>query len=409
MKNPFGARPPASAACGAAGPERSAPGTWRLGGWYFFYFAFVGAFAPYFTLYLQSLEMGAAAIGILMSLMSAMRLVAPHLWGWLADRSGRGVAVVRLSAVLSMAGFAVFFVSRDFWPLFTLMAFVSFFWSASLPLMEALTLRHLEGRAERYGHIRLWGSLGFIAAVLGTGAWLDRMPIVSLLWVNLAMLSGIAVFAGLLVEPPRPVTAGLPVLRLRHGLIRTEVLGLLAACFFMSAAHGPFYVFYSIHLVGHGYDKMAVGALWSLGVVAEILVFVAMPRLMRRWTAVAILQGSLAIAVVRFVAIGWGADQAWLLVLAQLMHGATFGAYHAAAVAALHRWFPDTQMARVQAIYGSVSFGAGGMVGNLASGAAWDGIGPALTFSLGSLFALVGLLLCRTCIGANPKPEVAVR
>ncbi len=409
LKNAFPGRPPSSHSATPADHETTTASTWRLGGWYFFYFAFVGAFAPYFSLYLESLSLGAAAIGILMSMMSAMRLVAPGLWGWLADKSGHRVTVVRLSAVLSATGFTAFFFVRDFAALLVVMAFVSFFWSASLPLMEALTLRHLEGRAERYGRIRLWGSVGFIAAVLGTGAWLDRMSIGALLWVNLGLLIGIVACAALLVEPRRSVTAGPPVPRLRHGLIRPQVLGLLAACFFMSAAHGPFYVFYSIHLVGHGYDKTAVGALWSLGVVAEILVFLAMPRLMRRWSAVAILQASLAIATVRFLAIGWGADLAWLLALAQLMHGATFGAYHAAAVSALHQWFPAGQMARVQAIYGSVSFGAGGMVGNLASGATWDGIGPALTFSLGSLFAFIGLLLCRVCIGAKPKPEGAVR
>jgi PPP family 3-phenylpropionic acid transporter len=168
---------------------------------------------------------------------------------------------------------------------------------------------------------------------------------------------------------------------------------LLAACFFMSAAHSPFYVFYSIHLVDHGYDKSAVGLLWSLGVVAEIGVFLAMPRLMRAWSLRTILLVSFMAAVIRFLLIGWCADVVELLLLAQLMHGATFGANHAAAVAALNRWFPARQQARVQALYGSVSYGAGGMVGNMVSGAVWDWIGAGPTFTLGALFAVVGVLL----------------
>lgn len=364
----------------------------RLGGWYFFYFAFIGAFAPYFTLYLQSLGLAAAEIATLMSLNVAMRLVAPNLWGWLADRLGRKAVVVKLSALLSAAGFLTFFFVTDFWSLFVGMVLISFFWSAALPLVEALTLRHLEGRAEHYGRIRLWGSVGFIVAVLGTGAWLDRAPLASLLWVNLAILLGIVASAWLLADIPARAAVEAPV-PLRSGLLRPEVLALLAACFFMSAAHGPFYVFYSIHLVDHGYDKTAVGALWSLGVVAEIAVFVAMPRLMRTWSVSAILLLSFVLAIIRFLLIGWGADHVWLLLAAQLMHGATFGAYHAAAVAALHRWFPARQQARVQALYGSISFGAGGMLGNLVAGAAWDGVGPGLTFTLGSVFALIGLML----------------
>jgi len=365
---------------------------WRLSAWYFFYFAFVGAFAPYFTLYLQSLGLTAAAIGTLMSLMLAMRLVAPNVWGWLADHLGRKVMVIRLSALLSVAGFLIFFLARDFWGLLVAMAAMAFFWSASLPLVEALTLRRLEGRTEYYGRVRLWGSVGFIVAVLATGTLLDRVPLSSLLWVNLGLLLAIGVCAHLLVDAPVASVAPTPV-SLKSGLLRGEVLALLAACLLMSAAHGPFYVFFSIHLVNHGYTKFIVGALWSLGVIAEIIVFIAMPRLLRAWLPRRILNVSFVLAIVRFLLIGWAVDSLPLMVLAQLMHGATFGAFHAAAVAALNHWFPARQQARVQALYGSLSFGAGGMIGNLVSGAAWQSLGPGLTFTLGSAFAAAGLLL----------------
>jgi MFS transporter, PPP family, 3-phenylpropionic acid transporter len=364
----------------------------RLAAWYFWYFAFVGAFSPYFTLYLKSLGLSAAAIGALMSLMLAMRLLAPNLWGWLADYSGHNTRIVRVSALLSLAGFSGFFFATDFWALFVAMAFMAFFWSASLPLVEALTLRCLEGITEQYGRIRLWGSVGFIAAVLLTGAWLDRAPLATLLWINVGLLLGIVGCAMLLPEAriePASETSG-PLLRL---VLRTEVMALLGACFFMSAAHGPFYVFYSIHLVAHGYDKAGVGALWSIGVLAEIGVFICMPRLLRSFSSRTILTASFAMAVVRFLLIGWGADFLSMMVVAQILHGATFGACHAAAVAALNEWFPTQQQARAQALYGSVSFGAGGMLGNLASGAAWESIGPEATFTVGAAFAAFGLIL----------------
>jgi len=374
---------------------------WRLSAWYFFYFAFIGAFAPYFTLYLQSLGLAAPAIGTLMSLMLAMRLLAPNLWGWLADRIGRKVLVVRASALLAIGGFLLFFVASSFWALFAAMALMSFFWSASLPLVEALTLRHLEGRAEQYGRIRLWGSVGFIVAVVGTGVWLDQAPLASLLWVNLGLLLGILLCAALLDDAPKAGIAT-AVRSLRSGLLRPEVVALLAACFFMSAAHSPFYVFYSIHLVDHGYDKTAVGLLWSLGVVAEIAVFLGMPRLMRACSLRGILLASFVLAVIRFLLIGWGAGSIGLLLLAQVLHGATFGACHAAAVAALNRWFPAQQQARIQALYGSISYGAGGMFGNVASGAAWDWLGAGPAFTLGSIFAAIAILLAWR--GWRPEP-----
>lgn len=372
-------------------PTKSTP-TWRLSVWYFLHFAFIGAFAPYFTLYLQSLGLGASAIGALMSLMLAMRLAAPSLWGWFADFLGRKAIVIQASTLLAAVAFLMFFFASDFWMLFVAMATMSLFWSAALPLVEALTLNHLEGRAEQYGRIRLWGSVGFILAVLGTGASLDLMPIRALLWVNLALLAGIFIASGLLHDPPSNHDKDTSP-SLRAGLMRPEVLALLAACFFMSAAHSPFYVFFSIHLVDHGYGKGVVGSLWALGVVAEIVVFLFMPRLMRAWSLRAILLASFALAVVRFQMIGWGVDFVVILLLAQTMHGATFGAYHAAAIASFNKWFPARQQGRVQALYGGLSYGAGGMLGNVASGAVWDWVGAAGAFSMGSVFAVVSLLL----------------
>lgn len=365
---------------------------WRLSGYYFFYFAFIGAFSPYFSLYLQSIGFTAWHIGVVMSLMQAMRLVAPNFWGWLADRMNAKIVIVRFGSAVSVIGFGLFFFAESFPAVFAAMAALSFFWSASLPLMEALTLAHLGLRASRYGSIRLWGSLGFIAAVLGVGVVLDHFPIASLLWVLLGILTAILLSA-MTVPDKAESMHGAPAGSVAEVLRRPEVGATLAACFCMSAAHGALYVFFSIYLVAHGYDKTLVGLLWTLGVVAEILVFLFMPRLQRRFSLRGILLFSLGCAVARFLMIGWGIDSLWLIILAQLLHGATFGAYHAAAIAAINGWFSGRNQARGQALYGSLSFGGGGMVGSMVSGYAWEGLGGALTFTLGSLFAVLGMVL----------------
>ncbi len=365
---------------------------WRLSGYYFFYFAFIGAFSPYFSLYLQSVGRTAAQIAVLMSLMSVMRMLAPTLWGWLADRLGVRTPIVWLSAVLSMVGFAGFLVSDAYAGLFVSMALLAFFWSAALPLVEALTFAHLEGQASRYGNIRVWGSVGFIVAVLGLGYLLDDLPVRTVLWVSLAMLGGI-LFCALAIPEARRAPAPETPVALGQILRRPEVRAVLAACFFMSAAHGALYVFYSLHLVAHGYSKSVVGWMWTLGVVAEIVVFMAMPQLLRAFSLRAIMAFSFVAAVLRFVLIGWGADWLVVLLFAQLLHGATFGSNHAAAVAAVNGWFGSRHQARGQALYGSISFGAGGMIGGLISGYTWERVGPGWTYSVGSLLALVGLLV----------------
>ncbi len=364
---------------------------WRLSAWYFVYFAFIGAYMPYFGVYLQGLGFSAWDISLLLSLMQTMRLVAPNLWSWLAERGGRKTPVVRWTALLCMASFAAFFFTRGFAATFLAMALLAFFWSASLPLVEALTLDHLKHTPERYGSIRLWGSVGFIVAVQGIGALLDVQPLDSLLWASLALLATLFGCGLLLREAPAERLPQPPV-SLGTMLRRPQLMTLLWSSFLMSAAHGPLYVFYSIHLVDQTYSKTLVGALWSLGVLAEIFVFMLMPRLLRRYALRDILLTTFAVAVLRFLMVGWGADSLSILVLAQLLHGITFGAFHAAMVAILHQWFPGREQARAQALYGSISFGAGGLLGGLLSGQMWDVVGAGWTYSMGSLFALAGLL-----------------
>lgn len=365
---------------------------WRLSGWYFFYFAFVGCFLPYFSLYLSSLGLDAWRISIVMAMMPLMRLVSPTFWGVLADRLGRKVVLVRNALALSATVFAGFLLTDNFYWLIAIMLVMSFFWSASLPLVEALTLGHLRHMAERYGRIRLWGSVGFIVAVQGVGVALDLLPTTAILWISLGLLGGASVVAALIPES-EPIALDQIAGSLRGGLMQPAVIALLLAGFMMSVAHAPLYTFYSIHLVAHGYGKTAIGGLWSLGVLAEILVFAFMPRLLGLASLRIILLLCFALAALRFLFISWLVSFPLAVLFAQLLHGASFGAHHAASITALNRWFPPRQQGTVQSLFGSISYGAGGVMGGILSGYGWDSYGAAATYSGAALAALIGLLL----------------
>ncbi len=360
---------------------------WRLSGFYFFYFAFVGAMAPFWGLYLQSLAFSAFQIGVLMSLFQVMRIFAPSAWGWLADYLGRRVLIVQICASLSLLSFLGMFLVTDFWPLFLVMSLISIFWSASLPLVEATTLSHLGEKTDRYGRIRLWGSIGFILSVIGLGYLLDYTPIRALLWAILGMMIGLVLFSRHIPEA-EVMPHDSDHLPLWHILRRPAVLAFFLGGFLMAAAHGPYYTFYSIYLVDQGYTKTSVGLLWSLGVLAEIGIFLLMPRLTQRFGLRRMLLASFACAVLRFLLIGWGVAWVALVLLAQLMHAVTFGVYHAAAVEMVHRLFRGKHQARGQALYNGFSFGAGGTLGSLYSGLAWESLGAPLTFTLAALCAL---------------------
>jgi len=365
---------------------------WRLSGFYFFYFAFVGAMAPFWGLYLKSLDFNAFEIGVLMSLFQVMRIFAPNAWGWLADHLGRRVLIVQIAASLSLLTFLGMFLVTSFWWLFFVMSLISFFWSASLPLVEATTLSHLGDKTDKYGRIRLWGSVGFIASVIGLGYVLDFTPIRTLLWAILGIMVGLVLLSRHIPEAVIVPHDGDHV-PLWHVLRRPAILAFFVGGFLMAAAHGPYYTFYSIYLVDHGYSKSSVGLLWSLGVLMEIGIFLWMPHLTRRFTLRQMLLASFAGAVLRFLMIGWGVGWMAVVVLAQMLHAVTFGVYHAAAVEVVHRFFRGKHQSRGQALYNSFTFGAGGTLGGLYAGMIWDTLGPALTFSIAAACALAAWVL----------------
>ena len=363
-----------------------------LGGFYFFYFAYLGTFAPFFSLYLEGTGLRAFDIGVIMALPQVTRIIAPHLWSFLADRSATPLRVVRLTGIAGTLVFLCIFAGSGFWTVFLTVFAMTFFWSAALPLLEATTLAHLGDDTSRYGRVRVWGSIGFIAAVVGVGHLLDFVPLSTVPVLVLAMMLGILLFA--CVTPEAPTSHhDAEATSFGRVLFRPEVLALIGAGAFMAAAHGPYYTFYSIHLVGHGYSKSAIGWLWALGVICEIAIFAWMPRLFRAYQLRTILIVSFAAAVVRFLAIGWFAQSLAALLAAQVLHAATFGAFHAASIGYVHKLFKGRLQSRGQAIYGSIAFGAGGAAGGLASGYSWDAWGAGVTFTAAATCALAGMLV----------------
>ena len=362
---------------------------WRIAGFYFFYFAFVGMFAPYWSLYLKSLHFNAVEIGILMSVQPVMRMLAPALWGWLADHLGNRRLVVRMAALGSAVCYTGVFFTTDYYGLLLVLGGMSFFWSASMPLVEATTLTYLGKNASRYGRLRSWGSVGFVLVVLGLGYALDYVSIGWILWAGLAMQAGILFFSRQI--PATEVLAHhTDSHSILHIVMQPQVLILFASCFLMAVAHGPYYTFFSIYLVEHGYAKSTVGALWTLGVVFEIGVFFAMPWLMKHFSLTSMLIASLALAVLRFLLIAWQVETLWMLLIAQVLHAATFGSFHAAAVALVHHFFQGRHQSSGQALFGSVSYGAGGMLGGLLSGPIWLHWGASVMYTLSAFAAMLG-------------------
>lgn len=365
---------------------------WRLSGFYFFYFATVGVLVPYWALYLDAIGFSAVAIGQLMALLMISRIVAPIAWGWLVDHRAQRIQVIRFASCLTVVAFSGVFFGRSFAWLAVVMLLFSFFWNASLPLLEVITMNHLKAHAGGYGRVRLWGSIGFIASVLALGPVVDRFGPMSILPALAALMSGIWIYSLWLPESGAAVTAEQPGPFWRV-ILRPQVFAFLFTCFLMQASHGPYYTFYSILLERFGYPTSVIGMLWAFGVVCEIGLFMIIQPILARVPLRQILLTSFFLASMRWLIIGWNPESMAILVFAQILHAASFGAFHASAMQLVYRFFRGRHQHRGQAVYGSVSFGLGGAFGSLYSGYAWELLGPAYTYTLAACIAALAWII----------------
>lgn len=365
---------------------------WRLSGFYFFYFAVLGTLVPYWGLYLKSLGFDALAIGMLMAIPMATKIIAPNLWGWLGDHYGHRMKIVRFASFVSMLVFTLVFWVEGFWMLALAMVLFSFFWNASLPQFEVVTLAYLGERVKQYSRVRLWGSIGFILAVLLLG-WLIEQHGIAVLPLGMFVIYLAIWLSSLLVrdhdaKPAEMVGDGfLAVLK------KPPVLAFIAAVFLMQFGHGAYYAFYSIYLEDYGYSKLMIGKLWAIGVIAEVVVFIYMHHLLHKLGAGLVLIASLLIAGVRWLLIGLYPESLTILFIAQLFHAATFGTFHAAAIHFVHRAFRGKHQGSGQALYSSMSFGLGGAMGSLLAGNLWDTAGPLVTFGLSAAVSFLAALI----------------
>ena len=364
----------------------------RLSRFYFIYYFFVGAFVPYWGLYLKAEQFSPADIGILMSLFQISRIFAPNFWGWLADHTGKRAQWIKLTAFLGLCGFTAVFWAHGFYWLFFVMAALSLFTSSTLPLEESLTLAHLATTNGHYSRIRMWGSLGFIVAAVVLGFLIDFAGIKSLLWFLLMVQMTLFILSYTLPDP-KVVAHEHDHYSIWQVIKQPNVIALLIGCALMVTAHGVLYNFYSIYLSDHGYSKGIIGLLWAVGVICEIGIFILMPKIMARYTLKTILLVSLVLAVLRFGLIGLAVDSVVVLILAQTLHAATFGSFHAASIEVITQFFNGRHQAKGQAIYNSVAYGIGGTIGGVSGGYALQYLGGQQTFMLAAIFPLLGLLV----------------
>jgi PPP family 3-phenylpropionic acid transporter len=377
----------------------------RLSFFYFAYYLALGGFTPYFAPYLETQGFSGWQIGVVMSLWYSARVLAPPVWGAITGRAASPVRWLRFGCVAVLAGCAGFVLPLGFLGVLMVMAVYASFYSALMPQFEAITLAHLGTHPSQYSRIRVWGSLGFLLANLAYGWLLARWGYAALIYLLLPAFFLILAAAWLNEDPPahskEPASRGFWETIQPH-LADPGLRRFLLAAWLMQLAHGPFYVLLSLHLAANGYTPAVVGLLWATGVLAEIAMFLWLPRWLPRVDLRVLMRICFAAGAVRWAATASAADLLIVIVLAQCLHALTFAAFHGAGMQVLSEHFPGRSGVHGQALLYGCSWGLGGVLGALGAGSLWELGGGLAAFGAAALVSLLGGLVL---LGGTVRPR----
>lgn len=384
---------------------------WRLSGFYGLYFALIGCIMPFWGLYLQKQDFDVADIGILLALFSAVRIFAPNIWAsfsHLVEHIISPIQLLRLGGVMMIVCFSAVYWATEFWHYAVIMLAYGFFWSAILPQYETLTLNHIKNDLDVYSSIRLWGSIGFIVLVSLLGWAFDLISLNYLPAIMLVLMLGIAVNSFTLIAPQQKVNES--TLDYIHEdnnktpskdgakesvkkYLNWGLISFLAINVLVQITHGPYYVFFSIYLQQLDYSHWMIGLFWSLGVLAEIIIFWKIALFIKRWSLRELVILCLALTAVRWLLTAYFAEFGVVLILSQCLHAFSFGLLHVVSVKYIAIFYPGKQQLHGQALYSGLGFGLGGALGAYFAGLAWAAYGAVWVFVAAAVIAVIAAII----------------
>ncbi len=325
----------------------------RLALFYAALIAINGMQTPFFPVWLAAKGLDPREIGIVLAIPLIVRVLAVPVVAGAADRRNALHRALVATALATTAGTVALAFAEGFAANFAVSVLIACSYTPMMPITDAYALKGLRERARAYGPVRLWGSVAFVVANLGAGLFLDAVPARHLIWL-MAATFGATVVAALLLPPIAPApAAAAPPPRGRTLLRSKAFLAVIAAASLIQSSHGFYYAFGGLDWRAAGLNGVTIGALWSIGVVAEIILFALSPRL-PHWAGptMLLLIGALG-ALIRWAVMALNPPVLSLPVL-QCLHGLSFGATHLGAVSYLARAAPDRLGATAQGYLSTV-------------------------------------------------------
>lgn len=357
----------------------------------FLAYAAFGSFNAFLNLFYQGQGMNLVQVGLLAAVPAGMTLVAAPMWAAIADRFNLHRYTLPLTMMLSLP-FAILLAGmHTFGQLFLGICLFAGCYSAIVPLSDNAVMVNLGGRHKEYGHVRLWGSLGVGVMAWVTGYMVQGRSLGFIFTVYVFFMAIAAVVALNLPKSPQ-VEIQSYWRRARQFINDSRWRNFLLGCLLAGLSHMLLSYFLFIYAKNLGAQDDMLGFLVTVASGTNILIYIFMPRILKRWTTQQVMVFSNVLLFVRCALTAFMFAPGWII-LTQLLDGPTWGTMWASGVQHANEIAPRGLGASAQAVYNAIFVGLGGIFGATMGGLIYSTWGSSALFLTAALVAALSVLV----------------
>lgn len=357
---------------------------------YFGYYLAIGAFLPYIYLYYERMGFNGLQIGTLAALTVFAGTLGALFLSGIADIYTWHSQILRLGLLLCSISIYILSQANSFTALIVIVILYALSNSPIIPILDSSALVTVKSSGITFGNLRLWGTIGWSISTLLVGILIENYDLRWLFYCYITFM--MFTFLLSLMRSTRIPHLSSPLTQGLHHLLRPNFLIFLLAIFFVSMTNGAFHSFFSIYLYGIGATERFIGFAWTLASLSEIPVMLGSGYIIQKIGAGGLLKVSFVTYAFRWLILSFISTPFWAL-LVQLLHGLSFAAFLVGGVTYIYKLAPVGLGTTGQAIFNSVSFGLGSIIGSLVAGYFYDTWGLSAMFRLLFVIAIIGLIV----------------
>lgn len=363
---------------------------------YFLYWAGAAAVLPYISVYYESVNLKGTQIGQLNSIPFFVSMFSSVIFAFLSDLSKRHKVVLRLCAVGLIVVMLLFPTANNFSAFIPIVFAWSILNAPITPISDQASLNALD-EPEKYGKLRVGGSIGWGIMVLVTGFLIDYLSFglqivfyIHVLFLVLFLINTIFIPSQHKIHDPSEKPATLHALW--KMLRQPEFLVLLGLIIIWGIGESAIGNFLFLHIKSLGGSSTLMGISLSISLVGEILTFSYAHKIQAKIGTKIMMLMSFLVLFTWLMGLSLIRNP-YAIPLFQVFGGSAFGLIQSGSVAYVNSHAPRELGTTAQAVRGGVMGGLGVGIGSLISGRIYEVSGSVVLFRTMSLVVLAGFMI----------------